>query len=131
MNAVAIASIALGILMIATRGPLIFAPEGTVRVFLSFLENSAGVRAMACLLGMAGLATLVSTRDAVGMLTQVIVFFAWLMVAGCVFLLFLPNLYEQLARSVLLAFDAAALRMLGMLGVGIGMLFVYYGAKAA
>ena len=131
MNAVAIASIALGMLIIATRGPLIFAPEGTVRVFLSFLENSAGTRAMACLLGLAGLATLGGTRGADGTLFHVIAVVAWMMVAGCVFLLLLPTVYQQLARSILEAFDTAALRMLGVLGVGIGVLFVYFGATAA
>ncbi len=130
MNAVAIASIALGILYIVTRGPLIFAPEETVRVFLRFLENSAGIRAMGCLLGLAGFATLRGTAGAVTTLSVVIRFIAWLMVGGGVLLLLFPDAYGQLARSVLMVFDAMALRILGALGVGIGGLFVYFGAKA-
>ena len=54
----------------------------------------------------------------------------WLL-AGSVFLLLLPAIYQRFARSILDALDSTVLRALGLLGVGVGALFVYFGAAAA
>ena len=126
MNAEALAS--MGILIIATRGPLILAPEGTLRVYRSVLATSGRVRAMGCVLAPFGLAALLATEGAEGTLSHVIAFFGWALIAGSVFLLVLPGAYQRFAWSILDAFDTAALRMTGVLGAGIGLLFVYYGA---
>ena len=131
MNTVAAISITLGLLIIATRGPLIFAPERTLRVYMSLLETSARGRAMACLLALAGLAALGGTAGADGMLSGVIAFIAWGLLAVSGLLLLLPTAGQRLMRSILDAFDTAALRILGVLSVGIGMLFVYFGAAAS
>lgn len=127
MNDVSLASIALGILMIAVRGPLIFAPQATLRVYGSLLATSARVRIMGCVFAPFGLATWLATADAESTLAQFVAVFSWALIAGGVFLLLLPGAYQRFALSILDAFDDAALRVSGVLSVGIGMLFVYYG----
>ena len=131
MNALALVSILLGLLIIATRGPLIFAPEGTQRVFLSMIETPARVRVLGCFLLLIGLGALGGASGGYGTLSTVISVIGWFMLGGGVFVLILPAVYQRFAQSVLEAFDASTLRVLGVLGVGIGALFVYFGAAAA
>ena len=131
MNALAIVSIILGFLIIATRGPLIFAPQGTLRVYLRVIKSPAQIRALACVLALMGLAALRGAAGSEGTLSTAIeVIGVWLL-AGSVFLLLLPAIYQRFARSILDALDSTALRALGLVGVGVGALFVYFGAAAA
>ena len=130
MNALAIVSIAFGLLVIVTRGPLIFAPKGTVRVFLDWIDSTGHVRVLAVGIAVLGLAALGSLAGVPGTLATVIEVIAWWCVAGGVFLLYFPALYQRFARSFLEAFDVTALRLLGVLGVSVGGLFVYLGAAA-
>ncbi len=131
MNAIAVVSILFGLLIIATRGPLIFAPEGTIRVFLRLIETPARIRALACVLLLIGLASLGSVSGGGGTLAVVIEVIGWWMLAASGFLLLAPSVYQRLARNIMEAFGASALRAIGFLGVGVGALFVYFGAAAA
>lgn len=131
MNPTAVASISLGILLIATRGPFVVAPDETVRVFLSAIENTTMIRAMACGLGLAAFATLRATATPTTLLSGVLRFVAWWLVGNAGFLWIFPGFYQQIAGSVLRAMPADLLRVAGVLGVTIGGLFVYYGAKEA
>ena len=130
MNELTVVSIAFGLLIIATRGPLIFAPEGTRRVYQSVIETPSRIRGLACAIGLLGLGALAGTTGTEGTLSTVMEVIGWWLVGGGVLLLLFPAGYQRLARSFMDAFDSTALRAVGFLGVGVGALFIYFGAAA-
>jgi hypothetical protein len=130
MNTVAIASIGLGILIIATRGPLIFAPEGTARVYRQVFGTAARTRILACVFVVAGAALWLAGDGAGGGLATAITVFGWVFGAAGLFLVIFPATYMQLLEAILDGFDSSGLRAGGVLGAAFGALFIYLGVTA-
>ena len=127
MSALAIASIAFGVLIIATRGPLVFAPVATLGAYRGLLASDARVRILGALVMVLGLALALSARGVEGTAAGILGGLGWIMLGMAVLLLIaFPCFYRELAVSVIDAIEDAA-PAIGALGVAIGVLFVYLG----
>ena len=125
--------IAIGVLIIVGRGPLIFAPARTLEVYRRMMGTEAAVRVVGLCIGGLGAGATVLARG--GGETGVSVVFAIglvLAVAGLMLLVF-PSQFRGVAGHVLDfmrdSVDPGVVRALGGVAVGIGAYVVYFGAR--
>ncbi len=127
MSGLAIVSVVVGILIVATRGPLVVAPVATLGVYRALLASDSRVRLIGVCVIALGLALALSARGMEGAAAGFLGGFGWVMAVGAVLLLLaFPRFYRELAVSVLDAIEDAA-PALGAVGVAFGVLFVYLG----
>lgn len=128
MTVLQIVTVVVGLLIIAVRGPLIFAPAATRGVYLQLLATPTRVRGLASFLGLLGLVMVAAARGGHDVAAVVITVLGWIMLGGGVFLMVLPGLYREIAETMLEAVNhPTALRAIGVLGVGIGVILVLLG----
>jgi hypothetical protein len=124
-------AVLLGVLIIALRGPLIFAPEATAQFYRRLLATRTRTRIAGLVIGVLGLAVLVTGWGPRGAVAHVLVAVGWLMALGAVFILLAPALYMRLATSVLdwaeEGADPVVARGVGLLAVLLGALLIYWG----
>ena len=106
----------LGALIIATRGPLIFAPAATLAFYRRLLGSLAGIRAVGVAVTGVGMA-LVATSDGAGGGERFMATLGWVIASVAIlFLIIAPNLFRSLAEYALDLFDyACAHRLLKQL----------------
>ncbi len=127
-NALAVFCIAIGLLIILGRGPLIFVPERTMELYRRLLSTDPMVRAVGLCVGAlgAGLALLAKGDGETVALGLV------LAAVGLMLIVF-PGPYRRLATSVLdFARDSihsTVIRAVGLLAVGIGAFLVHLGFR--
>ena len=126
MTGLAIASIVVGMLVVATRAPLVFAPAETLAAFRTLIASDARLRALGALVSVLGLALALSAPQVEGSAAAVVGGLGWLMGAGAVLLIVLPRFYREMAQTVMDAIEGIA-PVIGFLGVGIGVGFLYLG----
>ncbi len=130
MSELSLVYVAIGILVIAVRGPLVFAPEATIDVYRRLLATDARVRVMGVVVGAAGLALIAEGRGS-GVANLIVFTFGWLMAVGALFfMLIFPAPYRRLAASVLdfaAGVGSSVSRVAGMIGVLIGVFLIYLG----
>lgn len=127
MSGLAIASIAVGVLVVAVRAPLVFAPGATLTAYRWLLATDLRARSLGVCVALVGLALALPARAVEGGAAALVGGLGWLMlVLGVGFLLAFPRVYRALAGSVLTAIEGAA-RPVGFLGAAIGVVFVYLG----
>ncbi len=130
MEPLAILCVLLGVVIIAVRAPLIFAPRATVRLFDRLIATNAGVRALGLLIGPLALALVVLARGG-GLLEGVLQALGWLLLAATLWLLAAPASYRRVAHRVLAHFeesvDMAIVRILGFFASAIGAGLIYLG----
>jgi hypothetical protein len=127
-------AVALGVLLIVSRGPLLVAPEATTAFYRGLLSNPLRVRALGVMLGLLGVATIATGSAPEGLVHYVLLGVGWLMALAAPILMVAPSLYMGLADAVLeqaQSADAAILRGLGALGIAIGGLLVHWGLTLA
>ncbi len=128
MNTVAIICIVLGILIIVTRGPLIVAPQATVRVYRKILEKPAQVRIMGLALALLALVVVRATANEPGLLAAILNVLGWLiLVVGGLMLTLFPNVAQSIVYRVLDALSDTLLRGAGLVAVGLGLFLIYLG----
>lgn len=133
MNLLSILCVLLGILIIATRGPMIFAPAATLRFFDKLISTNAGIRGIAAVLAPFAVALLALPVDD-GRMTEVLRFFGWLWAAAALWLFAVPDSYRRLAGGVLdfmASVDESIIRMIGAVAVAIGIALIYFGVFVA
>ena len=130
MDPVSILCILLGLLVIVGRGPLLFAPQATLRFYERLLATDARVRVFGVVFGLLAVALLVPVPGegtAAGLLRAL----GWIFAAGTVWLLAAPGSYRLVAQGVLEfaegSVDSAVVRGVGILAVGIGLALIYAG----
>ena len=133
MDALGIACIVVGVLVILARSPLIFAPEATLRVYRSLIATNARLRVVGFVLAALGAALVRSGSGVEGLATQALFVLGWLLCfAGLAGLLF-PGLWRRVIDSVLSiaseSVDTALLRVLGVIAVAVGAAVVYLGVR--
>jgi hypothetical protein len=127
-------AIVLGVLMIATRTPLVVRPAETLDFYRRLFETDARVRATGLFYFGLGVASYWAAADTSGLLRQALGFLIvaflgmtiWTWAAPTHFRTTCSDIFRFIEESV----DAAILRWLGMLGVGVGALLVLWGARA-
>jgi hypothetical protein len=66
MNELSLVYVAVGVLVIVVRGPLIFAPAATIDFYRRLLATDARVRVMGVVVGAVGLALIAEGRGSGG-----------------------------------------------------------------
>jgi hypothetical protein len=122
-------TLAVGLLIVATRVPLAVAPKRTLSLFRALIATAGRVRLLAVFVGLLGLgfvatapaavATHPKTAGALGLL-------GWCWIGAFAFLMLFPRGYQALGEGFLLVFsDETTLRVLGVLGTLIGLAVVW------
>jgi hypothetical protein len=120
----------IGVLIIATRGPLIFAPNRTLKFYTKLLSTNKRVRAMAVLFAPLGVAV-IAVFDGEREMDKVVRLIGWIWVAATLWLLAAPDSYRHYADRFLhfieTSVDEAILRMIGVAAVAIGISLIHFG----
>ncbi len=130
MDPPSILCVFLGLLLIAGRGPVIFAPRATLRFFDRLISTDAGIRGIGAVLAPLAVALIVIPLGE-GAVAGILHALGWLWAAGTLLLLAAPDSYRRIARGVLGYFESsvgeAIARVLGLVAVAIGIGLIYYG----
>ncbi len=126
MSTLAWASIGFGCLIIATRGPFLFAPEAAVDVFRRVIETATRVRILGLVSAALGVLLLLGASAEVRILAVVMSGIGWAVCGAACLLVLFPGAYQSLANWALDNF-ADAWRGIGLLGVLIGIAFIWAG----
>ena len=128
MNGLALISILMGVLIIISRGPLIFAPEIMRKFYMKLIATSTRIRIMGLCITPLGAVAIMVARGSDQTASLIISVIGYIMVLIAVFfMLIFPSLSKQVADAFLEAMDNLMLRILGLLAVCLGALFIYLG----
>ncbi len=133
MDGPAIPCIVVGVLVILARGPLIFAPAATLRVYRTLMATDARVRVIGFVLAALGAVIVRSGWGVGGLAAQALSVLGWLLCfAGLAVLLF-AGPWRRVADSVMEiaseSVDPAFLRLVGVIAVAVGAALVYLGLR--
>ena len=124
----------IGALIIAGRGPMIFAPVATLRFANTLLSTDARIRGSAVVLTALAVAIIALPLGA-GEVAGILRAFGWLWAAVSLWLLAVPDSYRRLAGGTLNYFessvDEAVVRIVGVVAVAIGLALIYFGLYVA
>ena len=127
MNKLAIASVVLGIIVIALRGPMIFSPDAVIKPFKMLIESKTRLRIMGLVIISFGLALIFAAWGVDHTAARVILGLGCLVVLiPLFFMVIFPSIYSLIA-DILLDLNPMFFRVIGVLGVGVGILFIYLG----
>jgi uncharacterized protein YjeT (DUF2065 family) len=118
--------ILIGMLIIAVRAPMIFAPSATLAFFDRLVSTNTGVRAIGLVIAPLA-AALVVFAQGEARAAEITRAMGWLFAAVTLWLLAAPASYRRLARGVLSVLDDPAIvRVIGLVAVatGVGMIYV-------
>jgi len=129
MTATSIVMICFGILIVASRGPLIFAPGKTRDTYLRWIGNDQTLRMYGIVIGIISMLIIWVTRQDVGAAAQFVHGFGWFLAVMCALVLIpFPGPVGRIGAAIWGKFSEPVLRGLGVLSVLVGAAMVYYGA---
>ena len=133
MSGLSVVTIAFGLFILVARGPLIFAPKGTIEVYRKLLETKTRIRALGVCVSVLSVGMVVLARGSEEIAVQIIRVLGWFVTLAVVFLLLLlPSLYRQMVLAILEAIqNMALLRFMGVLGTAFGGFIIYLGFAVA
>ena len=131
MDSLSIICIAVGILVIVSRGPLIFAPSATLRFYDRWLlSTNARFRVFGVVFATLAMALLFSDFG-VGALAGLLHTFGWLGAGIALLFLVLPNVLRRILQTIFgyieKSVDERIMRIVGFLGVVFGLALIYVG----
>jgi hypothetical protein len=134
MPELAVVSIALGILIVVARGPMVVAPQATLGAYRRVLETDARVRMLGVGLASLGLGLIVFARGSDAGAARFLFVFGWLLAAIAVlFGLILTSFFRRTASSFVNflddSIDSAILRITGVIALGVATFFIYLGVR--
>jgi hypothetical protein len=133
MSSVGSVAIALGVLMMCRRVPLLVAPEATLRWFTETIASNGRLRALGGFAVTFGAAMVwAGTTEDNGLATFLTVFGLGFLGVGALVMLF-PGIYRAIANPVLPSDRSGSRfwwRVGGLTGTLIGVLIIYFGALA-
>ena len=128
MEPIAVMTLFLGLFVVVSRGALLVAPAASIQAFRMLLERPSWLRLMGALFFLLGLG-FVQTAPAVPqhpVASPALTALGWALLAGAALLLIWPRGYQLLAKLVIDALaDGSVLRVIGALGVLVGLGFVW------
>ena len=134
MDPLSILCVLIGTLIIAGRGPMIFAPTTTLRFFNRLLSTNARIRGIGVVLALLAAATIALPLGD-GEVAGILGVLGRLWVAASLWLLVAPSSYRRFAGGVISYFessvDEAVVRMIGVVAVAIGVALIYFGLYVA
>ncbi len=129
MTSTAIITLVLGVLIILSRGPLLFTPARTTAVYRRLFATNARIRVAGVFAALLGLALILAAQGESAVAAHAMLWVGWFLLGGTLLLhipfpgivaLFADGLFDALA-------DDTTGRVLGAIGVAIGLIFVYVG----
>ena len=122
--------VAVGALIIATRGPLLVAPQSTRALYMRIIESDASMRVWSIFAVVLGALSVLLSTTATG-LAAAIAYWLGLAIVVLAFggSLFFPAQLRQVGDRVWKSFSGPVLRLLGLLSVAVGAFLVWYGAQ--
>ena len=130
MEPLSMLCVLIGVLIIAVRAPMIFAPSATLRFFDRLISTDTGIRGIGLVVAPLASALVVLSRGE-GSAAGILHALGWVFAAASLWLLAAPGSYRRLARGVLDYFessvDMAIVRVVGLAAVAIGVALVYVG----
>ena len=132
MDSFSIICIAVGILVIVGRGPLIFAPSATLRFYDRWLlSTNARFRVFGVVFATLAMALLFSDFGEGG-LAGLLHTFGWFMATVALLFLVLPNVLRRFIQTIFgyieESVDNGIVRIVGLLSVVFGLALIYLGA---
>jgi hypothetical protein len=119
-------SIIFGIIIIVSRAPLVVAPEATLRLVRRIINDKGSLRIVGVFTGVLGLALIVSAWNADQTIALILYWIGWLAFCAALAELIFTAFVQKIAISIWSIRNSTA-RILGLIAVIIGALFVYLG----
>lgn len=134
MSEIGVVSIVFGVVLVCSRGALLLAPAATLGWFERVIETDGRIRALGAVALMLGTPMVWAGASERSGLAMVLFVVGWVVIGSSTLALVLfPDAYRSIAEAVLPSDtdeDLIGWRLLGLLGVFIGGLLIYYGALA-
>ncbi len=133
MSAVGIVTIALGVLMMCGRVPLLVAPEATLRWFKETIASNGRLRTLGAFPVTLGAAMVWAGASEDSGLGTFLTVFGWGFLGASALLVLFPGVYRAMANRFLPSDTSGSLflwRFRGLAGTLVGMLVIYFGALA-
>ncbi|AWZ01473.1 hypothetical protein RHODOSMS8_01943 [Rhodobiaceae bacterium] len=127
MSPLALVLIVIGLLIAASRAPLIVAPESTRSLYLKLMETDGRMRGLALLIILLGAAMIWASAPEAGTVAVAVYWLGLLMLAIATFFILLPGQARRLATSTWGSFSTGVLRGLGLAALVFGLLVAAYG----
>ena len=134
MSEVGVVSIVVGVVIVCSRGALLIAPAATLNWFRGVIATDSRIRALGALVLILGAAMIWAGGSDHSDLATFNSVVGWVFVGiSTLALVLFPTAYRGIAEAVLPSppdADLGGWRVVGLLGVAIGGLLVYFGALA-
>ncbi len=130
MNSVGMVCILIGSIIVLSRAMIVVAPVASLRWFNELIAKEARVRMMGiCSLFMPALLIWAGTSEDTTLAGVLLIFGLFFLIVAIPWLVFFPRSYIEFSRS-LLPTNLLAWRLLGVLGVIVGLVLVNIGMDA-
>ncbi len=117
-----------GLLIIATRGPLIFAPQKVRGIYLSIMETNKSVRFLGLFILILGVYFAMGARDEPTLAADLMYVLGLMMIVLSLFgMLLFPGIIRKFGVPIWSAFSDTALRGIGVIAVLFGLFVIAYG----
>jgi hypothetical protein len=134
VSEVGVVSIVIGVVVVCGRAALLVAPAATLQRFEGVIATDGGTRALGAFVLTLGAAMVWAGASEHSGLATVLSAVGWVVVGiGTLALVLFPAVYRTIAKAVLPSAadsDLIGWRFVGLLGVSIGGLLIYFGAVA-
>jgi hypothetical protein len=135
VSEVGVVSIVLGVVVVCSRGALLVAPAATLRWFEGVVATNGRTRVLGAVTTTLGASMVLAGASGHSGLATILSVAGWAVVGiSTLALLLFPAAYRAIAVAVLpsssINEELIGWRLLGLLGVIIGGLLIYYGALA-
>ena len=134
MSEVGAVSIVLGVVVVCSRGALLVAPAATLRWFEGVIGSNTRTRALGAVMLTLGASMAWAGASEHSGLATILSVVGWAVVGiSTLALVLFPSVYRAIAEAVLPSDanpDLLGWRMLGLAGVIVGGLLIYFGALA-
>ncbi|MEE8294407.1 MAG: DUF2065 family protein [Sphingomonadales bacterium] len=128
MSALAIVIIAVGLLIIFTRGPFIFAPEKTRAQTLRLFETDKRMRTLGMVFSFFGAVLIwASLGETGGWAVAVYLLGVLAVIISALLIIPFPGRMRGYATRIWAGFSQTTLRVIGVSSTAVGLLLVYYG----
>lgn len=127
MSPLALVLIVIGLLIAASRAPLIIAPEGTRSFYLKLMQTDGSMRGLAVLIIVLGAVMIWASAPETGAVALAVYWLGLLMLAIAAFFILLPGQARRLATATWGSFSTGVLRGIGLVALIFGLLVAAYG----
>ena len=130
MSTLALVSILLGIIIIVTRGPLMFAPTITKRFYQALIESNLKMRITGVFTALLSIAMIISARGSDQNAAFIILIVGWAMAILAVFAIFFTSFSQSFLDTfidLLDSMDNIMKRITGVFYTLLGAFFIYLG----